>query len=127
MRESNGIPPRFLNQATRMPLKLRSSGPEKRGPGSLIEMGQRGSGPAIALRNNATSDTVRPIGPKTLSVDRSGLGTRPGAVLRPTTPQNAAGFRSEPPLSEPSARGTIPQAKLTAEPPLLPPQVFVKS
>jgi hypothetical protein len=41
--------------------------------------------------------------------------------------QNAAGFRSEPPLSLPSAIGTMPQARLTAAPPLDPPQVFVRS
>lgn len=54
-------------------------------------------------------------------------GRRPGAVRIPTTLQNDAGLRSEPPLSLPSAIGTIPQARLTAAPPLLPPQVFVRS
>ena len=41
--------------------------------------------------------------------------------------QNAAGLRSEPPVSLPSAIGTIPQASATAAPPLLPPQVLVTS
>jgi hypothetical protein len=39
----------------------------------------------------------------------------------PTTPQNAAGWRTEPPVSEPSAIGTIPDATATAEPPDDPP------
>ena len=39
----------------------------------------------------------------------------------PTTPQNDAGLRSEPPMSEPSASGTIPDASAHAAPPLDPP------
>src|SRR5581483_2967716 len=45
----------------------------------------------------------------------------------PTTPQNAAGLRSEPPMSVPSAIGSIRVASATAAPPLLPPHVFVRS
>ena len=45
----------------------------------------------------------------------------------PTTPQNAAGLRSDPPMSVPSAIGSIPHASATAAPPLLPPHVFVRS
>ncbi len=39
----------------------------------------------------------------------------------PTTPHNAAGWRMEPPVSEPSPSGTKPAATAAAEPPLLPP------
>ena len=39
----------------------------------------------------------------------------------------AAGFRSEPPVSVPSATGTIPQASATAAPPEDPPHVLVRS
>src|ERR1043166_7136303 len=128
---SNGMPPMFLNHATRTPLKRRSRFPAKRDPGSVIEMGHRGSGPAITLKNSATSETVRAIGPETPSVDHAfpcaARATRPGDTRKPTTPQNAAGFRREPPLSLPSAIGTIPHARLTAAPPLEPPQVFVRS
>jgi hypothetical protein len=56
-----------------------------------------------------------------------GFGTRPGEGRNPTTLQNAAGLRSDPPVSDPSATGTIPQANATAAPPEDPPQVFVKS
>ena len=77
------------------------------------------------------SATVRAIGPCTLSEDhaasRGHAGTRPGAVRRPTTLQKAAGLRSEPPVSLPSAIGAMPQASATAAPPLLPPQVLVTS
>jgi hypothetical protein len=41
--------------------------------------------------------------------------------------QNAAGFRREPPVSLPSAMGTMPQARAAAAPPLLPPTVRVRS
>ena len=41
--------------------------------------------------------------------------------MRPTTPQNAAGWRIEPPVSEPNANGTLPAATAAAEPPLDPP------
>src|ERR1700730_6342030 len=129
--ESNGMPPRSLNQATRTPLKLRSRFPAKREPGSVMEMGQRGSGPAITLNNSAASATVLAIGHATPKVDHAfptaEFGTRPGAVRKPITLQNAGGFRREPPLSLPSAMGTMPHARLTAAPPLLPPQVLLRS
>ena len=39
----------------------------------------------------------------------------------PTTPQRAAGWRIEPPVSEPRASGAIPAATAAAEPPEEPP------
>ena len=54
-------------------------------------------------------------------------GTRPTAPRRPTTLQKLAGLRSEPPVSLPSAIGTMPHASATAAPPLEPPHVFVGS
>src|SRR5262249_38246557 len=78
-----------------------------------------------------TSSTVRAIGPSTGSVFQPSVvgceGTRPGEGRNPTTLQKLAGFRSDPPRSLPSASGTIPHASATAAPPLLPPQVFVRS
>ncbi len=38
-------------------------------------------------------------------------------------PQNAAGIRTEPPPSEPRAKGTMPEATAAADPPLDPPLV----
>ncbi|MEZ4615593.1 MAG: hypothetical protein R2867_08775 [Caldilineaceae bacterium] len=47
----------------------------------------------------------------------------PGDGRKPTTLQKLAGLRNEPPVSLPSAIGSIPVANATAAPPLLPPQV----
>src|SRR5688572_33447320 len=75
----------------------------------------------------AVSPTVRAIGPVTESESQASTegysGTSPGVVRNPTTPQNAAGVRSEPPRSEPWAMGPIPVASATPAPPLEPPQV----
>src|SRR5260370_34196705 len=95
-----------------------------------MEMAGRLPKPARTLKKNAQSVTVRATGPATLRVNHpcafGGLGTRPGEVRRPTTLQKFGGFRSEPPMSLPSASGTMPQARATAPPPVLPPQVLVK-
>ena len=48
-------------------------------------------------------------------------GIRSYVGLRPETPQNAAGMRTEPPVSVPSARAAAPVASATPEPPLEPP------
>jgi hypothetical protein len=45
------------------------------------------------------------------------LAISPGEGRNPTTPQNAAGFLTEPPVSEPVASGTMPVASATADPP----------
>src|SRR3954469_13789149 len=130
-RGSNGTPPRSLYQATRTPAKGRLNGLPRRSPGSLIERGARESGPAIVLSAKARSATERPRHPEVLNVDHAnaalGFGTRPGEGRKPTTLQNAAGLRSEPPVSEPLATGTSPHANATAAPPEEPPHVFVRS
>ena len=96
-----------------------------------MESGARESGPAIVLSTKARSATERPRHPEVLSVDHAnaafGFGTRPMEGRKPTTLQNAAGLRSEPPVSEPLATGTSPQANATAAPPEDPPHVFVRS
>src|SRR5688572_18840278 len=94
-----------------------------------MDSGLRGCGPAIALRNSATSATDRAMGPATDSGDHDAesFATRPGDGRRPTTLQNAAGFRSDPPVSLPSAIGTMPHASATVAPPLLPPHVLPRS
>src|SRR6267378_2147986 len=90
-------------------------------------MGERSSGPAMTESMSAVSATVRAIGPVTPIESQPSAfgwyGTSPGLVLKPTTPQNAAGVRSEPPVSEPWAIGPMPVASATAAPPLEPPQV----
>src|SRR5262245_16190885 len=123
------MPPRFRHQAMRFPLTLPSSRAANRAPSSSIDSGSRGSGPAIALSKSAASVTLRPIGPDTDSGDHAPLprDTRPADGRNPTTLQNAAGLRSEPPVSLPSAMGSMRAASDTAAPPLLPPHVFVTS
>jgi hypothetical protein len=48
-------------------------------------------------------------------------GTRPQVGRKPTMLLKAAGLRNEPPVSLPSATGSISSATATAAPPLLPP------
>jgi hypothetical protein len=47
--------------------------------------------------------------------------TSPYVGLKPTTPQSAAGCRTEPPVSVPSAHTTSPAATAAADPPDDPP------
>ncbi len=114
----------------RVPLKSRSSGSRNSLPDVSNEIGSRASGPAMTDRSSARSGTFLAIGPMTASVSQARSakrGTRPGDGRRPTTLQKLGGFRSEPPRSVPSAKGSIPQAVATAAPPLLPPHVRLRS
>jgi len=56
-------------------------------------------------------------------VGRKSSGMRPKLGLRPTTPDQAAGMRTEPPMSVPSASGTQPAATAAPDPPEEPPGV----
>src|SRR2546428_10664612 len=93
------------------------------GPGS-----GRGGRPARMSSISAASSTVRERGPTAerpnqwLSALRA-KGTRPGAGLKPKTPQHAAGVRVEPPPSDPSASAALRVPTATALPPLDPPAV----
>src|SRR3954470_106121 len=53
--------------------------------------------------------------------------TRPYVGFTPTTPQNAAGCRTDPPVSDPSAMFTMPAATAAADPPDEPPGTRVGS
>ena len=55
------------------------------------------------------------------------IGTSPWVGRRVLTPQNDAGFRSDPPVSVPSAASTSPAATATADPPLEPPGILPRS
>src|ERR1700682_4555968 len=76
---------------------------------------------------SAASRTDRVIGPSTERVfqplNPGSFGTSPNVGLWPTTPQNDAGMRTEPPPSVPSAIGAIPAATDAPAPPLEPPGV----
>ena len=52
---------------------------------------------------------------------------RPTVVLRPRTPQKAAGIRIDPPVSVPVASATRSAATAAAEPPLDPPGTRLRS
>ena len=68
---------------------------------------------------------MRAIGPSTAygshGAESGQRGTVPGVGRRPRTPLQAAGLRSEPPRSLPSASATMRQASATPAPPLEPP------
>ena len=126
-RGSTGAPPRSSDTATLSRAGSTEAGAAKDEASSRSPNGSRLSRPTWASSSSRVSATVRPIGPSTVSGDQpSGLrsfGTRPGEGRNPTTPQNAAGMRSDPPVSEPVASGTMPDASATAEPPDEPPHV----
>src|SRR5436305_10602768 len=71
--------------------------------------------------------TVRAIGPTWSKLGASGkqplVGTRSKVGLKPTTPQQAAGMRIDPPESVPSAASASPAARAAADPPLEPPAI----
>ena len=100
-------------------------------PGSPSASGTRGSGPASTDSSSARSSTLRAIGPEIPSASHwfsdGHAGTRPRLGRSPYTPQNDAGLRRLPPMSEPSASGTMPEASAHAAPPLDPPALRVGS
>ncbi len=129
-RASTGSPPRSRLQATRTPRKSRSSGPREHAAGlgdrnrrTRVGACHARSAAARRLRPCAPSGPAPTAGYHALKPGQA--GTRPAAGRKPTTLQKLAGLRSDPPRSEPSAIGTMPQASATAAPPLLPPQVLL--
>ena len=78
------------------------------------------SPPAIAASSSAQQAIEGASGPAESSVPDKGKtpssGIRPVVVLSPVTPQNAAGIRTEPPVSEPMAAAAMPSATETAAP-----------
>ena len=71
---------------------------------------------------------VRASGPKwemlSNTLGSRSMGMRPRLGFRPTMPHQAAGMRTEPPMSVPSASGTQPLPTAAPEPPEEPPGVF---
>src|SRR6516164_5994213 len=108
----------------RTPRRIVASGPAG---GRPKVRGSAGSGPSIARYNSAASSTERAIGPGVSRVGLSGkipyVLTRPIVVLRPLSPHQDAGNRTEPPVSVPIAQGAKPAATATPEPLLDPPGV----
>src|SRR4030081_3022795 len=89
--------------------------------GGATEIGGARLKPAIASSISAASSAVRANGPLTWPGSQaSGIGqfgVSPGVGRMPTMPQNDAGIRIEQPKSVPCAKGTIPVATATADPP----------
>src|SRR6478609_10691207 len=83
------------------------------------------SNPAMVSSPSAASSTVRPRTPIWSSEDAKATSpyrlTLPYVGFTPTTPQNAAGCLTDPPVSEPRAMGVMPAATAAADPPDEPP------
>src|SRR2546430_5546842 len=75
---------------------------------------------SISRIPSSTAATSAPSGPTVSMEGASGYtpssGTRPQVVFRPAIPQQAAGIRTEPPVSVPRAASASPRAIATAEP-----------
>src|SRR5689334_21073827 len=75
---------------------------------------------SISRMPSSTAATSAPSGPTVSMEVASGYtpssGIRPQVVFRPAIPQQAAGIRTEPPVSVPRATSASPVATATAEP-----------
>src|SRR6202171_1627854 len=95
-----------------------------RAQGDATEIGDARLKPSISSSISAASSAVRASGPCTWPGSQaSGIGqfgVSPGVGRIPTMPQNDAGIRIEQPKSVPCARGTMPVATATADPPAEP-------
>src|SRR5215467_10696438 len=102
-----------------------------RNPDSGAGSSVQGSSPAITVSAAAHAATLFAICPTESSVYDSGnapsVGTRDLVGLYPTTPQNAAGMRVEPPVSVPIAISHMPSAVATAPPDVEPPGTRARS
>ena len=110
---------------TRRPSTPWPSAPRRSAAGLGIDVASRGSWPAIASSRSAASATVVANGPIWSSEDAKATSpyrlTAPYVGFTPTTPHSDAGWRIEPPVSEPSASGANPAATAAALPPDEPP------
>jgi len=93
--------------------------------GASTEVGSAGSAPAMACSTSAQSSAERQRGPSLSSVQQRAMApwreTRPYVGRRPDTPENDAGVRMEPDVSEPMAKATRPAPVAAADPLELPP------
>ena len=118
--------PRSTSSASRRPLTARRAAARE-----VERRHRRHDVPLVGslgdARNSRASSTVRASGPKWWMVSnwvgRKSSGIRPKLGFSPTTPDHAAGMRTDPPMSLPSASGTQPDATAAPEPPDEPPGV----
>ncbi|KAG0740405.1 hypothetical protein G6F24_017026 [Rhizopus arrhizus] len=84
--------------------------------------------PLKACMKTCASSTQLASTPGSSSVGANGntpaSETRPCVGLKPTRPHSAEGTRTEPPVSVPSATGTMPAATAAALPALEPPVIW---
>ena len=120
-----------LNRAIRSRPGSRSQALRNDAASSGAQNGSPTARPAITSSRAAASRTVRASEPfvarPTGSPYIGAPEIRPRVGLRPTTPQQLAGIRIEPPPSEPCATGTSPADTAAAAPPLEPPAIRVVS
>ena len=112
------------NGSRTTPTRSRRPGGSASGAGNA-DCGSRGSGPRVSSKTARASATERASGPAWDSVSLTvpgQTGIAPSVGLNPTTPQNDAGMRIEPPASVPVATGTAPDATVAPEPALEPPE-----
>src|SRR4051812_41447529 len=122
---------RYGNVAAASSTRARMSGsasavqatPTATSPGDIEGTGSMPGASTAIIR--AHSSTDRAIGPTWSKLGASGkqpaVGTRSKLGLNPTTPQQAAGARIEPAVSDPSAASARLAASAAADPPLEPP------
>ena len=95
------------------------------GSGQSSDVASISSRPTMNDSSHAASRTVRANGPTWSSDDANAISpyrdTAPYVGFMPTMPHSAAGWRIEPPVSEPSDHGAWHAATQAAEPPLDPP------
>ena len=102
---------------TRSGLGSRAAAAANGSAGGGAQVASPSSEPAIRSSSAADSATVRVSTPSATRNESPSVGasdTRPRAGFRPTSPQQAAGMRIEPPPSLPCASGTIPAATAAA-------------
>src|SRR3954447_6770677 len=101
------------------------------GTGTSAEVESKVSRPAMTCKTSAMSLLDRPNRPMLSSDEAKATSPyrdmRPYVGLRPTIPQSDAGWRTDPPVSEPRETCTTPDATATAEPPELPPGTLLVS
>ena len=94
------------------------------GSGEGSALGSPGTGPASISSRSRASATVEASGPNVERSIQFGIGSRPITPLvgfRPTSPQQPAGMRIDPPPSVAVAIGAMPAAIAAPEPPDEPP------
>jgi hypothetical protein len=116
-RKSSMTPTRNRRRRLRAPREARGRGVDRGRVAGIVAGEHLEQQRGISDRGGERTDLVERAREGDQAVARDEAVGR----LHPTTPQSAAGWRIEPPVSEPSASGTKPAATAAAEPPEEPP------